>query len=123
MKDSREINTPRDSNFFKGIADHLKLVWRLWQDPRITPFLKILPLGSILYLISPFDMAIPLIDDIGILWFFTYLFVELCPDEIVEEHRHAIQTTIQTEWKKEEDDDYQFQEEDIEDAHFEEKLE
>jgi len=122
MSDSREVKTPRDSTFFRGIAVHLKLVWRLMQDPRINPFLKILPLGSLIYLISPLDIAIPLIDDIGIIWFFSYLFIELCPDDIVEEHRQEIDNTIQAEWK-EDKDNYSFQEEDIEDAEFEEKNE
>jgi len=121
MNDGKDIHTPRDSNFFRDIADHLRLVWLLWKDPRINPFLKILPIGSLIYLISPFDMVVPLVDDIGILWFFTYLFIELSPDEIVAEHRHTLHTTIHGEWKEEEDDDNpSFREEDIEDAEFEE---
>ena len=122
MSDSKEIKTPRDGTFFRGIAIHLKLVWRLMQDPRINPLLKILPLGSLIYLISPLDIVIPLIDDIGIIWFFTYLFIELCPDDIVDEHRHEIDSTIEAEWV-EEKGDYSFREEDIEDAEFQEKIE
>ena len=122
MSENKEIKPPRDGTFFRGIAVHLKLVWRLMQDPRINPLLKILPLGSLIYLISPLDVVIPLIDDIGIIWFFTYLFIELCPDDIVDEHRHDIDSTIEAEWV-EEKDNYSFREEDIEDAEFEEKIE
>lgn len=123
MKKDQKIETTRDSNFFRGIADHLRLVWLLMQDPRVNLFLKILPLGSLIYLVSPFDMVVPLVDDIGILWFFTYLFIELCPDEIVEEHRHTLHSTIRAEWKEEGDENDSFREEDIEDAEFEEKFE
>ena len=124
MEDRTERKTPHDSNFFRGISDHLKLVWMLWNDPRVSPFLKLLPMGSLIYIVSPLDMAIPLIDDIGILWFFTYLFIELCPQDIVEEHRHTLHTTVHADWKDEEEKtNYSFQEEDIEDAEFEEKIE
>lgn len=119
MRSPRKTEGPKDGAFFRGIADHFKLVWALWTDPRINPFLKILPLGSIIYLISPFDIVIPLVDDIGVLWFFTYLFIELSPEEIVEEHRQNIQNTVFRDWK--ETDDEPFSEEDIEDADFYEK--
>ena len=115
------LQPPPDSNFFRGISDHLKLVWRLWTDERISPLLKILPLGSLIYMISPFDMIIPVIDDIGVIWFFNYLFIELCPEDIVEEHRQNIIKTIEREWK--ETTTYGFSEDDIEDAEFEEKTE
>lgn len=122
MNNRPDKNTPRDTNFFIGIADHLRLVWMLWNDPRISPFLKLLPIGSLLYLISPLDMAVPVIDDVGILWFFTYLFIELSPQDIVDEHRNTIRTTVSADWKKDEEEEFPFQEEDIQDAEFEEKV-
>lgn len=122
MKNPKDLKTPRDGAFFRGIADHFKLVWVLWTDPRVSPILKILPLGSIIYLISPLDMAVPVIDDVGVLWFFTYLFIELAPQDIVEEHRRNITHTIYREWK-EKTEDVQFSEEDIQDADFREKKE
>jgi len=120
MKNRNDLQPPKDSNIFRGIGDHLRLVWLLWTDSRVNPLLKILPLGSLVYLISPFDMVIPLIDDIGVFWFFTYLFIELCPEEIVAEHRQNIINTIEREWK--ERPVYDFSEDDIEEAEFTEKL-
>jgi uncharacterized membrane protein YkvA (DUF1232 family) len=105
--------------FIQGIADHLKLVWRLWMDKRVSSILKLLPFGSLIYMVSPIDIAIPVIDDIGVFWFFTYLFVELCPLEIVEEHRASIKSLVGGSWKK--DDLPDFDEEIIVDAHYEEK--
>lgn len=121
MNDRPQSKTPRDSNFFIGIADHLRLVWMLWKDPRVSPFLKLLPVGSLIYLISPLDMAIPIIDDVGILWFFTYLFIELSPQDIVDEYRQSIRTTVFSGWKDEEKEEPSFQEEDIQDAEFKER--
>ena len=119
MRNRKDMDSSRDGAFFSGIADHFKLVWALWTDPRINPLLKLLPLGSIIYLISPFDMALPVVDDIGVLWFFTYLFIELSPEDIVAEHRQKIKSTISSQWK--DVDNVQFSEEDIEDAEFTEK--
>lgn len=116
MSESKKVsNNP--VGFFQGIADQAKLVWLLWQDERISPFLKLLPLGSLIYLISPFDIPTP-IDDVGVIWFFAYLFIEFCPPEIVEEHRASIEKTISRKWK-EESDSIEINEEDIIDADYE----
>lgn len=122
MKNPKNLNKPKDGDFFRGIAEHLQLVWRLWKDPRINPLLKFLPLGSLVYLFSPLDMIIPVIDDIGVLWFFSYLFIELSPEEIVAEHRRDIAKTYQTKWKEQENEP-KISEADIQDADFKEKIE
>ena len=119
MAEPRKIIDGEGSSFFQGIANHLKLVWLLWQDMRVNPLLKLLPFGSILYLISPLDMAIPVVDDIGVIWFFTYLFIELCPEALVEEHKAAIQQTINVKWRDEEE--LVIDEENIVDAEYREK--
>lgn len=106
----------KNTAFFRGIADHFKLLWALWIDERINPLLKLLPMGSLIYFLSPLDIVIPVIDDLGIFWLFTTLFIELSPEEIVEEHRQKITNTIHREWK--EPDDVEFNEEDIQDAEF-----
>ena len=116
MRKSPDGNDLRNMAFFRGVADHFQLVWALWTDPRISPLLKLLPIGSILYFVSPLDIAIPILDDLGLLWFLTYLFIELSPEEIVEEHRQNIINTIHREWQ--EADDVQIDEEDIQDAEY-----
>lgn len=119
MKDPEKGSQDSGEDVFYTIAEHLKLVWRLWQDPRVNPFLKLLPLGSIVYFISPLDFVIPVIDDLGVLWFFTYLFVELCPIEIVEEHRSEIRSTVEGTVVE---DPLDIDEDSIEDAQFREKF-
>lgn len=118
MKNPKKINLSSGDALFYNIAEHLKLVWKLWLDPRVNIFLKLLPLGSLVYIISPFDMIIPVIDDVGVLWFLTFLFIELCPEEIVEEHRQEIRATVEGTVV---DDTPDIDEDSIEDAEFREK--
>ena len=54
-------------------------------DRRVNPLIKLLPLTSALYFIIP-DIAPGPIDDVAIVWFGMYLFLEMCPPEIVQEH-------------------------------------
>jgi uncharacterized membrane protein YkvA (DUF1232 family) len=67
-------------------------------DNRISAFLKILPLASLAYLISPVDLApgaifpvIGALDDAAILWIGSTLFVELCPPGVVREHMDTLE--------------------------------
>ncbi len=116
MNHKQDGNDLKNSAFFRGVGDHFRLIWELWVDARINPLLKLLPLGSIIYFISPLDIAIPVLDDLGLFWLLTNLFIELSPEEIVEEHRQRITNTINREWK--DVDDVQIDEEDIQDAEF-----
>ena len=52
------------------------------------------------------DIALPVIgelDDAAVLWMTNYLFVELCPPDVVQEHVRAL--TVGTPNSKVEDDD------------------
>lgn len=120
MKIPENMRSPKDGDFFRNIAEHFQLIWKLWQDPRVNPLLKLLPLGAIVYLVSPLDMAVPVIDDVGVIWFFSYLFIELVPEDIVEEHRRSIRGTYFTSWKDKDGTD--ISEEDVQDAEFKEKF-
>jgi uncharacterized membrane protein YkvA (DUF1232 family) len=70
----------------------LKLILRLLADNRVNPMLKLLPIGSIVYLVVP-DLVPGPIDDAAVIWLATYLFVELCPPEVVQEHLEALNAT------------------------------
>ena len=89
---SRSI-IPTQSNVFQDTVLRIKLVFRLLGDGRINPWLKILPIAGVLYLISPLDLipdvVFPVVgelDDIAILWLTNHFFIEFCPPEIVREH-------------------------------------
>ncbi len=88
---------PLQTNMFKDAILRVKLIVRLVADRRVSPWLKILPIGGILYLLSPLDIipdiAFPIIgelDDLAILWLTNHFFIELCPPEIVREHVKAL---------------------------------
>ena len=86
-----------EGGFFSGISDHIKLVIRLMGDKRVSPFLKLIPIGTVAYLFIP-DLIIGPLDDAAIIGLGIYIFVELCPPEIVEEHRAALARTIPCQW-------------------------
>ena len=73
-----------------GLGSQVKLILRLLRDGRVNPLLKLLPVISLIYLVSPLDAAIPVIDDAVVLGLGMYAFVELCPADVVAEHRTAI---------------------------------
>ncbi len=76
--------------FFQSIGIHIRLVFRLLADPRVFFLWKLLPVFSLIYLIFPEGLLGPL-DDGAVLWVGFYLFIELCPPEVVEEHWRAIE--------------------------------
>ena len=94
---SNEYNSKKlqsvDGNMFKNLILRGRLIMRLINDGRVNGLLKLLPLGSLAYLIWPIDflpgLAAPFIgaaDDVAVVWFGFTLFVELCPPDIVDEH-------------------------------------
>ena len=85
----------QQTGVFRNLINRTKLIWRLLADNRVSPWLKLIPVGALIYWISPVDliMGIPgldAIDDITVLYFGSTLFVELCPPNIVKEHMKAL---------------------------------
>jgi hypothetical protein len=91
-KSNRKITVPQDGGFFQDLSLRIKLILRLMGDSRVSPLLKLLPIGSLAYLVVP-DIAIGPIDDAAVIWLATYLFVELCPPAVVQEHLEALKAT------------------------------
>lgn len=102
-KDNRTI-TPRQGGVFNDLLLRIKLIVRLITDPRVHPLLKVVPIVSFVYLLIP-DLAPGPIDDVAILWVGFYLFVELCPPHVVEEHMRDLKLTIPGEWRDPEEGD------------------
>ncbi|NPV84458.1 MAG: hypothetical protein HPY45_00430 [Anaerolineae bacterium] len=90
-RDNREIIP--GGGFFYDVSLKARLILRLIADRRINPLLKLLPFGSLLYLLFPLDIPGP-IDDIPVALIALYLFVELCPPEIVEQHKKQLESII-----------------------------
>lgn len=74
-----------DPGFITGMSRTVRLVLRLLADRRVNFFLKLLPVGAFVYMVVP--EAFPVVDDAIVLGIGTYMFIELCPPDVVEEHR------------------------------------
>ena len=85
--------TPNNPGFFQDILLKIKLIYRLMGDRRVNPFLKLLPVGALLYFIIP-DLAIGPLDDAAVLGLTSYLFIELCPDGVVQEHLNKLRLNL-----------------------------
>ena len=85
---------PAQTNMWKDATLRVKLILRLVVDKRVSPWLKILPIAGIAYVISPLDdIVMPILgplDDIALLWLANHFFIEFCPPEIVREHVKAL---------------------------------
>lgn len=91
--------TPTDGGFFHDVANQIKLIFRLMSDPRVHPLVKLLPIGSIIYLVFPDFFPLNPIDDAIVLGIGTYMFVELCPPDVVQEHKDALQYVVPGSWR------------------------
>jgi uncharacterized membrane protein YkvA (DUF1232 family) len=91
-KTNRKIMLPQSGGFFQGLTLRFKLIFKLLGDRRVNPILKLLPIGALIYLVVP-DLIPGPIDDAAVIWLATYLFVELCPPEVVQEHLEALKAT------------------------------
>lgn len=96
--DRRTDLVPSGGGFFSELSQRLRLVIRLMRDERVSPLLKLMPVGSLLYLIVP-DLAPGPIDDAAVIWLGGYLFVELCPPDVVEEHIRELNAVIDAEFR------------------------
>ncbi|MHB8778978.1 MAG: YkvA family protein [Anaerolineales bacterium] len=89
-KKPSNITVVQDGGMIRDVIIKLKLIFRLMGDSRVNIFAKLIPIGALIYLISPIDaISIPIIgavDDAALLWLGSYLFTELCPPEVVAEH-------------------------------------
>ncbi len=93
-KNRTDITVPQEGGVVRNILNQLKLIFRLMGDRRVSFFAKLIPIGTLIYLISPVDaISIPIIgvvDDAAVLWLGSYVFTELCPPEVVEEHMKVL---------------------------------
>ncbi len=100
-KKTGKVVVPPQGGMLRNFVARLKLITRLMGDRRVNAFLKLLPLASVAYLISPFDLApgvvlpvIGVLDDAAILWIGSTLFVELCPPNVVNEHMQELASNV-----------------------------
>lgn len=95
-KNQRTITVP-GGGLFSELGNRIKLILRLMGDRRVSPLLKVLPVGSMVYLLFP-DIVPLFLDDAVILWLGTTLFVELCPPAVVREHMDELHRVVTLKW-------------------------
>ncbi len=94
-KSATTSKTP-DPSVLLEIWRSMQLVWRLMLDPRVPPLPKLIVPLVALYVLSPLDvvpdvlLVLGQLDDIALLFFGTKLFINLCPPDVVMEHRRAL---------------------------------
>ena len=100
MSKNNKLMVPQ-GGMVRDLVKRLKLISRLMGDRRVNVLLKLLPLASLAYLFWPIDaVALPVIgvlDDAAILWIGSTLFVELCPPNVVKEHRTELDSNLDDE--------------------------
>ncbi len=88
-KKPTNLIVPSQGGVMRDLVNRLKLIFRLIGDKRVNFFVKLIPLGTLIYMVSPIDaISIPVVgvlDDAAVIWLTSYLFVELCPPEVVQE--------------------------------------
>lgn len=77
-----------DPGFWINLLRQIRLIFRLIGDSRVSFFAKLLPIGSLIYFFLPDPF--PVVDDVVLMAIGTYIFFELCPEDVVEEHRAAL---------------------------------
>ncbi len=104
MADKKDLMIPPQGGVIRDFVLRVKLIFRLIGDRRVNWWLKIIPVAGVAYLFSPIDIIpdimLPVIgelDDAAILWLTNYLFIELCPPEIVREHVKALSANTSSE--------------------------
>jgi uncharacterized membrane protein YkvA (DUF1232 family) len=97
MTDKKDLTIPSQGSMIRDFLMRLKLIWGLMKDRRVSPWLKVIPVAGLLYLVMPIDfvseIALPLVgelDDAAVLWLTNYVFVELCPPDVVMQHVKAL---------------------------------
>ena len=96
-----EIVVSSNGGVFRNLVLRFKLIIRLMGDRRVNPFIKLLPLASLAYLIWPIDLvpgiALPVVgalDDVALVSLGAYLFIELCPPDVVQEHMQKLTSNM-----------------------------
>jgi uncharacterized membrane protein YkvA (DUF1232 family) len=92
------------------IIKNIKLIWRLLNDRRVPPWLKMVVPATLLYLLFPIDIVpdvapgLGQLDDIAVILLGLKLFVEMCPQEIVRQHLDDL-ASVASPWRIVEEDE------------------
>lgn len=81
------------AGFAGGLLRQSRLAWRLLRDSRVPGWVKVIPIGALIYLLSPIDLipglvlpGIGQVDDLVLLLLALKAFIDVSPPGIVREH-------------------------------------
>lgn len=94
-----DIVVSSGGGMLRDLVLRFKLIVRLMGDSRVNPFIKLLPLASLAYLIWPIDLisvvpGVSALDDVALVSLGAYLFIEFCPPHVVEEHMQQLTSNM-----------------------------
>jgi uncharacterized membrane protein YkvA (DUF1232 family) len=98
-KNRSDIVVSSGGGVMRDLVLRLKLILRLMGDSRVNPFIKLMPLASLAYLIWPIDLisvvpGVSALDDLAIVSLGAYMFIEFCPPDVVEEHMQQLTSNM-----------------------------
>lgn len=93
----------RDPDLISRLWNNLVLSWHLMLDGRVNPLTKLIPVATLLYILSPIDLLPDLLlpfgvmDDVGALILGLQMFIRSAPTNIVAEYRDGARAIIREE--------------------------
>jgi uncharacterized membrane protein YkvA (DUF1232 family) len=111
MADQKKVGQVGEAaGILAEIIKNIKLIWRLLNDRRISPWLKMIIPVTLLYLLFPVDIVpdfapgLGQLDDIAVILLGLKFFVEMCPEEIVRQHLDELASVVSP-WRVVEEDE------------------
>ena len=101
VDNNTSLTTREDKQgFLGGLWQQARLIYRLFLDPEVPFYLKLLPVAAAAYLLFPFDFLPDVIpgfgqlDDLTILIVGAKMFIELAPQHVVDRYLKEMQTNV-----------------------------
>jgi uncharacterized membrane protein YkvA (DUF1232 family) len=86
-------------NTLRALYERAVISWRLLWDQRVGVLPKLIPLGALIYVLSPVDLLpeialgpVGALDDVGIIMLALAVFIQIAPSEVVAEHLRQLAT-------------------------------
>lgn len=88
--DNKKSSGSFGTGFISDVILKIRLTIALIQDNRINMVYKLIPVLCLVYLVIPLDFLFGPIDDAVIIYFGLDFFINVCPQEIVQEFKDKI---------------------------------
>ncbi len=88
----KSVDVKQKAGTLAELVKNARLTLRLLRDPLVPLYLKAIPLVALLYLFLPFDfifdpiLGLGQLDDIAVILLGVKLFIDMCPQDIVQRH-------------------------------------